>query len=114
MSSKTRKTQEALQRRIARIRAMEHIDTRDSSITPPFGSVMADHKALAHNNTYDRLPVFYMDRVFVCRDCGREEIWTASQQKWWYEEAKGNINATAVRCRPCRKKRKNSRQEDQP
>jgi len=30
-------------------------------------------------------------------------VWTAEQQKWWYEVAKGPIFSVAVRCRECRK-----------
>ena len=41
---------------------------------------------------------------FVCKDCGSHELWTAKQQKWWYEIAKGDIDSIAVRCRSCRKK----------
>lgn len=57
------------------------------------------HEQLQHNNTYDLLPNFYVDKPFIYRDCGSWQLWTASQQKWWYEVAKGNINSTAVRCR---------------
>ena len=32
----------------------------------------------------------------------QEEIWTAAQQQWWYEEAQGDVWTTAVRCRTCR------------
>ena len=67
-----------------------------------FGAVAADHVQLAHNNTYGPLPDFYMDYAFVCRGCGAHELWTAKQQKWWYEIAKGPINSRAVRCKPCR------------
>jgi hypothetical protein len=67
------------------------------------GAVPADPARLAHNNTYDMLPLYYLDRAFTCRDCGSPEVWTAKQQKWWYEVAGGNINSQAVRCRPCRK-----------
>ncbi|NEV63468.1 zinc-ribbon domain-containing protein [Thiorhodococcus minor] len=70
----------------------------------PLGAVAADHGALSHNNTYGLLPDYYVDRAFVCRDCGSEEIWTAQQQKWWYEAAKGHIDSYAVRCRACRKR----------
>jgi hypothetical protein len=66
------------------------------------GAVAADHAQLAHNNTYGLLPDFYIDRPFTCRDCGAQELWTAKQQKWWYEIAKGPIDSCAVRCRPCR------------
>jgi len=49
------------------------------------------------------LPKYYFDKPFTCVDCNSGEVWTAKQQKWWYEIAKGNINSTAIRCRPCRK-----------
>jgi len=32
-------------------------------------------------------------------------VWTGTQQKWWYEVAKGFVYATAVRCRVCRRKK---------
>ena len=53
---------------------------------------------------------FYIDVPFRCRDCGVEEVWAASQQKWWYEVAKGNVWSRAVRCRACRVKRRGVRQ----
>ncbi len=68
----------------------------------PKGAVRADHIELSHNNAYGLLPLFYMDKAFVCRDCGSKELWTAKQQKWWYEIAKGDITTTTVRCRKCR------------
>jgi hypothetical protein len=77
----------------------------------PVNSVLANVEALAHNNTYGPLPVFYVDKAFVCRDCGKREVWTATQQKWWYEVAKGQIDSTAVRCRACRRKER-QRQAD--
>ena len=69
----------------------------------PKEALKADHTQLDHNSIYDLLPLFYIDKEFVCKDCGSIELWTAKQQKWWYEIAKGNINSTAVRCRSCRK-----------
>jgi putative zinc ribbon protein len=47
---------------------------------------------------------FYADRPFTCKDCRKTEIWTATQQKWWYESAKGDVWTTAIRCRPCRRR----------
>ena len=55
-------------------------------------------------NTYSVPPAYYYDKAFHCADCGAHEIWTAKQQKWWYEEAGGYFFATATRCRDCRKK----------
>jgi hypothetical protein len=46
---------------------------------------------------------WYRDYPFVCKDCGKLEVWTAAQQKWWYEVAKGEILTVATRCRACRK-----------
>lgn len=69
-------------------------------------AVPADKNKLKHINTYGALPEFYIDKPFQCRDCGREEIWKAADQKWYYEEAQGHIDATAVRCHACRMARK--------
>ena len=62
----------------------------------------ADHRKLSHINTYGSLPDFYLDRPFTCRRCGKREIWKAKDQKWYYEEAKGHIDAVAVECHACR------------
>ncbi len=67
-----------------------------------FGAVAADHTRLGPHNSCDALPDFYMDCAFVCKDCGSQELWTAKQQKWWYEIAKGPFGSRAVRCKPCR------------
>lgn len=77
----------------------------DPNHLPP-GAVRADHDKLMHINTYGELPGFYIDKPFICRDCGIEQIWTAKQQQWWYEEAKGHIDSFAVKCRECRQKHK--------
>lgn len=65
---------------------------------------------LAPNNSYSEdkpaflIRGFYQDEPFVCRDCGSSEVWTASQQKWWFELAKGGIFTKASRCRACRRR----------
>ncbi|MEX0344276.1 MAG: zinc-ribbon domain containing protein [Rhizobiaceae bacterium] len=76
---------------------------------PPVGAIAADHQQLDHNNTYGPLPAFYVDLAFVCAGCGSDELWTAKQQKWWYEIAKGDINSTAKYCRQCRNLRRQQR-----
>lgn len=70
----------------------------------PPGAVAADQARLDHINTYGDLPEFYVDYPFTCRDCGKEQVWSAFRQKWYYEEAKGHIWSVAVRCRECRRK----------
>lgn len=59
-----------------------------------------------HNNTCGLLPEFYFARPFNCRDCGAEEVWTAKQQKWWYEVVHGPVDSRAVRCLACRRARR--------
>ena len=98
-------------RRLERAAAASAAHLREKDVRlpqPDFGSALgcepADRIVLGqYNNTYGVLPRFYEPRPFTCRDCGAEEVWTAKQQKWWYEVAKGNIYSQAVRCRPCRR-----------
>lgn len=66
---------------------------------------MADLSKQVPNNSYGPVVVYYIDKPFNCIDCGKSEVWTAHQQKWYYEVAKGSLYATAIRCRNCRKRR---------
>jgi len=75
--------------------------------------VSAERSKLSHINTYGSLPDFYLDRPFVCRKCGKKEIWKARDQKWYYEEAKGHIDARAVECHECRLAKKRGRIADE-
>lgn len=63
-----------------------------------------DASKLSMGNTYSSSPEYYYDIEFTCTDCGKLEVWTAPQQKWWYEEAGGYFFSGAVRCRGCREK----------
>jgi len=103
MKSGKQRRQEIKHKRRKKAESLIDVDTRSNiSKMPPVGAIQAAHEQLEHNNTYGLLPNFYVDKPFVCRDCGSKEIWTAKQQKWWYEIAKGHIDSTAVRCRRCR------------
>ena len=57
------------------------------------------------------VPAWYEDMPFTCRACGRDEIWTARQQHWWYEVAQGPIESTARLCRPCRNAKRDANEE---
>ena len=81
----------------------------------PYRMVPVNEELLAPNNSYGA-PAFvrrgyYIDIAFRCVDCGKEEVWTGSQQKWWYEIAKGFVYSSAVRCRACRRKEQARRNE---
>jgi hypothetical protein len=72
------------------------------------GVVRVNAAALAPNNSYG-MPDFvergyYRDAPFKCTGCGADQTWTAWQQKWWYEVAKGYAYSTAKYCRPCRRR----------
>ena len=69
-------------------------------------AVAADPEKLRHINTYGYVPDYYIDRPFICRICGKREIWKARDQKWYYETAKGHIDARAVECHDCRKSKR--------
>ena len=74
---------------------------------PPMGTAPVNEASLAPNNSYGA-PQFvyrgyYLDLPFLCHGCGKEEVWTATQQKWWYEVAKGFAYSTAKLCRTCRR-----------
>lgn len=104
-SNKQRKAEIMAIRRKRRINAQTAAKP-NPNLTPP-GSVPCDPSLLKPYNSYG-VPLFvargyYLDIEFTCRDCGKHEIWKATQQKWWYENAKGNVESRAIRCRACRK-----------
>ncbi len=103
MKSGKQRRLEIKQRRLERSAKNKAVDRYDIANRPLY-SVEANHAELVHNNTYGALPLFYVDMPFECSDCGSDELWTAKQQKWWYEVVKGGINSVAIRCRGCRKK----------
>ena len=86
----------------------------DRRLRPVFGPPV-NEALLAPNNSYGAPDFvyrgYYVDRPFRCVDCGKEEVWTGTQQKWWYEVAKGFVYTTAVRCRLCRRKKREQSNE---
>jgi hypothetical protein len=83
-----------------------------------FGLVLGvpvNEELLAPNNSYGAPDFvrrsYYVDTPFRCVDCNKEEIWTGTQQKWWYEVAKGFVYSTAIRCRACRRKERERRSQ---
>ncbi|MCC9606582.1 zinc-ribbon domain-containing protein [Blastopirellula sp. JC732] len=76
------------------------------------GNVPCDRSQLAPFGTYSP-PAFYEngydDISYRCADCGVEDVWTAKNQKWWYEVIKGAIYSGAKRCLACRIKRRKIR-----
>jgi hypothetical protein len=77
------------------------------------GAVLVDEEQLAPYNSYGAPDFvrrgYYLDRPFRCVGCGSEQVWTAEQQKWWYEAAKGYVYSSAKLCRPCRRREQERR-----
>lgn len=86
----------------------EKLDARAKGVT-------VNAASLAPDNSYST-PEFverghYVDIPFECEACGTPQTWTATQQKWWYEIAKGSRWTTARMCRPCRQRERARRAE---
>jgi hypothetical protein len=106
MKSGKQRRKEIKERRLRRAQEAVEIDTMSNDHPRPEGAVEADVDLLSHHNNSYFIPLFYVDRPFTCCDCGSKEVWTAKQQKWWYEVILGDINSMAVRCRSCRRARR--------
>jgi hypothetical protein len=100
-----------------RAEILEHRRKRDAKVTVlrgderekelPMGTAPCCAEFLAASNSYGEpefaVRGYYVDVLFKCCDCDKQEIWRATQQKWWYEVARGNVESRAVRCNACRR-----------
>jgi hypothetical protein len=48
----------------------------------------------------------YVDRPFRCEDCGAESVFSAKEQRYWFETIKFLIGVYPKQCAPCRAKRR--------
>jgi len=111
MKSGKQRRNEIKAKRLRKVKKAEQIKRK----TALKGNALVNPLLLAPTNSYG-IPDFqyrgyYVDIPFKCKDCGKEEVWRATQQKWWYEVAKGDVWTTAVRCRPCRRKERKRKDE---
>jgi len=83
-------------------RAIGSGETKPFDVAMEQGAVEADQSQQVSSSPFHPGPTHYVDRRFTCCDCAAKEVWTAEQQKWYYEVAKGSLLAKAVRCRACR------------
>lgn len=111
-SNKQRKAQ----RKAARVRRKAARPLRPGTGVPiPKGSAPCNPQNLAPYNSYG-LPSFvqqgyYTDTPFQCAHCSKQEVWSATRQKWWYEVAKGSVESRARLCNACRKAERARRDE---
>ena len=106
-SRKQKRTEIEVNRKKAKIQSRNQ--QREMRLRPVLGPPV-NQALLAPNNSYGAPDFvhrgYYVDRPFRCVDCGKDEVWTGTQQKWWYEIAKGFVYTTAIRCRSCRRKKR--------
>ena len=115
MKSGKQRRDEINARRKKRAAKRQAMTQKQERLLRPVLGPPVNEELLAPSNSYGA-PAFvrrgyYVDIPFRCADCGKEEIWTGTQQKWWYEVAKGFLYTTAKRCRACRNKERKRRDE---
>ena len=53
---------------------------------------------------------WYIDARFHCRSCGSEFLWSAQEQKTWFESYRFWVDSFPTLCRRCRGERRNALQ----
>ena len=115
MKSSKQRRAEIIAKRRQRANKRQAITKEQAQALRPVLGPPVNEALLAPNNSYGAPDFvyrgYYVDRPFRCVDCGKEEVWSGAQQKWWYEVAKGFAYSTAVRCRLCRRKERQRRDD---
>jgi hypothetical protein len=107
-SNKQRRTEIVAHRRerAAKLAAARAPDPRPLELVGA-ESAPCNPALLAPYNSYGVPPFVarghYLDSSFQCSGCQKQEVWRATQQKWWYEVAKGNVESRAKLCSGCRR-----------
>jgi len=61
-------------------------------------------RADSAKQNYSTVPrFFYFPRLRTCKRCGRWFLFSAREQKFWYEDLSFYVDSTAVECANCRK-----------
>jgi hypothetical protein len=86
-----------------RLNKLEREGRLANGVEMPAGAIAADLSEQAPSNSCSPT-LFYRDIEFKCADCGTDEVWTAKNQKWYFEVLKRPIYGGPKRCAACRKK----------
>lgn len=115
MKSNKQRRAEIVEKRRARAATALTLKGDEASVELTAGTAPCNPALLAPFNSYGYPPFvsrgYYTDALFTCHDCGKQEVWRATQQKWWYEVAKGNVETRAKRCNNCRRIERERRNE---
>jgi hypothetical protein len=117
MKSNKQRRAEIVARRRKRAEKAKYVRPRDprQGMPPVSQTAPCNPSLLAPYNSYG-FPKFvrdgyYVDTPFACAHCQKPEIWRATQQKWWFEVAKGHVDTRAKLCNPCRRSERARRTE---
>ncbi len=99
---KAMRIEKALQSQDVEFASLQKWSERKAMAKKPAGAIWADPAHMVSVSAYPVMPLYYADKAFTCARCGQNQLWTAKQQKWWYEIAQGELQSTAKHCRPCR------------
>ena len=72
-----------------------------------FNSIHIDYETAERADTakqdYGVAPRYwYVDVTFICLQCRQEFVWTRGEQRFWFEEARLNVDAQPHYCHACR------------
>jgi hypothetical protein len=71
-------------------------------------------RANVENQNYSIWPRhWYIDAMFTCADCKKDFLFSADEQRFWYEGRRFYVDSRPVRCANCRKKERIRRREAQ-
>ena len=83
----------------------------DPDYKPPLprGAIRADVHRQQQLGGYDLPLYYYQDAGRVCSQCRRPFVFSAKEQRYWYETLGIPLHCTAVRCVQCRRQRRTVR-----
>ena len=96
------------EKRVAKLRKEGRIV---KGVEIPSDAIPADPDMQNHSGGYS-IKYYYQDIHYKCAGCGKEGVWTAEQQKKYFEKQKGNIYNQPKWCHDCHVKRMSKRSDD--
>lgn len=101
MISKNPIKRKRAEKRLAKLRKQGRVV---KGLVIPENALAGDPDKQHHSGGYSA-KLYYQDIHYICAGCGKPGIWTAQQQKKYFEEQKGNIYNEPKWCYDCHSKR---------
>ena len=93
---------------------MDIFGNTDPKMMPPhffYGAINIDYSTAVRAETgkqnYSICPrEWYIDAQFVCQGCNTTFIWSASEQRAWFEDYKFWVDSSPTLCKKCRREKR--------